>query len=33
MVTSAIRGTFVRNQATRAEVLNLIYGSAARLRA
>ena len=33
MVTSAIRGTFVRNQATRTEVLNLIYGSAARLRA
>ncbi len=32
MVTSAIRGTFVRNQATRTEVLNLIYGSA-RLRA
>ncbi|HEX5460928.1 MAG TPA: GTP cyclohydrolase I FolE [Steroidobacteraceae bacterium] len=32
MVTSAIRGTFVRNQATRTEVLNLIYGSAARLR-
>lgn len=28
MVTSAIRGTFVRNQATRNEVLNLIYGSA-----
>ena len=27
MVTSAIRGTFVRNQATRTEVLNLIYGS------
>ncbi len=33
MVTSAIRGTFVRNQATRTEVLNLIYGSAATLRA
>ncbi|MGH8290444.1 MAG: GTP cyclohydrolase I FolE [Steroidobacteraceae bacterium] len=32
MVTSAIRGTFVRNQATRTEVLNLIYGSA-RLKA
>ena len=29
MVTSAIRGIFVRNQATRTEVLNLIYGSAA----
>jgi GTP cyclohydrolase I len=28
LVTSAIRGTFVRNQATRNEVLNLIYGSA-----
>lgn len=28
MVTSSIRGTFVRNQATRTEVLNLIYGSA-----
>jgi GTP cyclohydrolase I len=28
MVTSAIRGTFLRNQATRNEVLNLIYGSA-----
>lgn len=28
MVTSAIRGVFVRNQATRNEVLNLIYGSA-----
>lgn len=28
MVTSAIRGIFVRNQATRTEVLNLIYGSA-----
>ena len=28
MVTSAIRGTFVRNQATRNELLNLIYGSA-----
>jgi GTP cyclohydrolase I len=27
MVTSAIRGTFVRNQATRNELLNLIYGS------
>ena len=27
MVTSAIRGIFVRNQATRSEVLNLIYGS------
>ncbi|HWG77742.1 MAG TPA: GTP cyclohydrolase I FolE [Steroidobacteraceae bacterium] len=27
MVTSAIRGVFVRNQATRTEVLNLIYGS------
>lgn len=32
MVTSAIRGTFVRNHSTRTEVLNLIYGSA-RLRA
>lgn len=32
MVTSSIRGTFVRNHATRTEVLNLIYGSA-RLRA
>ncbi|MGH8297237.1 MAG: GTP cyclohydrolase I FolE [Steroidobacteraceae bacterium] len=32
MVTSAIRGTFVRNQSTRTEVLNLIYGSS-RLRA
>ncbi|HEV7135426.1 MAG TPA: GTP cyclohydrolase I FolE [Steroidobacteraceae bacterium] len=31
MVTSAIRGTFVRNHSTRTEVLNLIYGSA-RLR-
>lgn len=29
MVTSSIRGTFLRNQATRTEVLNLIYGSAA----
>ena len=29
MVTSALRGIFVRNQATRNEVLNLIYGSAA----
>ncbi len=29
MVTSAIRGIFVRNQATRSEVLNLIYGTAA----
>ena len=28
MVTSAIRGSFIRNQASRAEVLNLIYGSA-----
>ena len=28
MVTSAIRGTFLRNQATRNEVLNLIFGSA-----
>jgi GTP cyclohydrolase I len=28
MVTSAIRGTFVKNHATRNEVLNLIYGSA-----
>lgn len=28
MVTSAIRGIFLRNQATRHEVLNLIYGSA-----
>ena len=28
LVTSAIRGTFVKNQATRNEVLNLIYGSA-----
>lgn len=28
MVTSAIRGIFRRNQATRDEVLNLIYGSA-----
>lgn len=28
MVTSAIRGIFVRNRATRTEVLNLIYGSA-----
>lgn len=28
MVTSSIRGTFVRNPATRYEVLNLIYGSA-----
>lgn len=28
MVTSAIRGVFVRNHATRTEVLNLIYGSA-----
>ena len=28
LVTSAIRGTFVRNHATRNEVLNLIYGSA-----
>jgi GTP cyclohydrolase IA len=28
MVTSAIRGTFLRNQATRNEVLNLIYGTA-----
>lgn len=28
MVTSSIRGTFVRSQATRYEVLNLIYGSA-----
>ena len=28
LVTSAIRGTFVKNQATRSEVLNLIYGSA-----
>ena len=27
MVTSAIRGTFVKNHATRNEVLNLIYGS------
>jgi len=27
MVTSAIRGTFVHNHATRTEVLNLIYGS------
>jgi GTP cyclohydrolase I len=27
MVTSAIRGTFVRNQATRSEVLNLIFRS------
>lgn len=32
MVTSAIRGTFVRNHSTRSEVLNLIYGSA-KLRA
>lgn len=32
MVTSAIRGMFVRNQSTRTEVLNLIYGSA-KLRA
>jgi GTP cyclohydrolase I len=32
MVTSAIRGTFVRNHSTRTEVLNLIYGSA-KLRA
>ncbi len=32
VVTSAIRGTFVRNHATRTEVLNLIYGSA-RLKA
>lgn len=31
MVTSAIRGSFVRNHSTRTEVLNLIYGSA-RLR-
>jgi GTP cyclohydrolase IA len=29
MVTSAIRGVFVRNQATRNEVLNLIHGTAA----
>jgi GTP cyclohydrolase I len=29
MVTSAIRGTFVRNQASRNEVLNLIHGAAA----
>ncbi len=28
LVTSAIRGTFLRNQATRNEVLNLIYRSA-----
>src|SRR5215470_5484276 len=28
MVTSAIRGTFLRNNATRNEVLNLIFGSA-----
>jgi GTP cyclohydrolase I len=28
MVTSAIRGIFVRNHATRDEVFNLIYGSA-----
>jgi GTP cyclohydrolase I len=28
MVTSAIRGTFLKNQATRNELLNLIYGSA-----
>ncbi len=28
MITSAIRGTFVRNHATRNEVMNLIYGSA-----
>jgi len=28
MVTSAIRGTFIRNQASRTEVLNLIYGAA-----
>jgi hypothetical protein len=28
MVTSAIHGTFVRNQATRNDLLNLIYGSA-----
>jgi GTP cyclohydrolase I len=28
MVTSAIRGTFVKNHATRNELLNLIYGSA-----
>jgi GTP cyclohydrolase I len=27
MVTSAIRGTFVKNHATRNELLNLIYGS------
>jgi GTP cyclohydrolase I len=27
MVTSAIRGTFVKNQATRNELLSLIYGS------
>lgn len=27
MVTSAIRGVFLRNQATRTEALNLIYGS------
>lgn len=29
MVTSAIRGVFLRNQATRTEALNLIYGSTA----
>jgi len=28
MVTSAIRGTFLKNEATRNEVLNLIYRSA-----
>ena len=28
MVTSAIRGTFLKNHATRNEVLNLIYGAA-----
>ena len=28
MVTSAIRGIFVKNKATRNELLNLIYGSA-----
>lgn len=30
MVTSAIRGVFLRNQATRNEVLNLIHGSVQR---
>jgi len=28
MVTSAIRGSFIRNQASRTEVLNLIFDSA-----